>query len=329
LKEPIPSDLYESLQMENGNNLTIVIRLVEVMMRAPILCQRARTIFALLRHTWGERQKDGEFSTKEFSTWTGITGKRASQLINEMIERQIFRQQKVGHRRVLMFNKYYTEWILTEKIRRKRNVAAIPIDYGLKPHVEGEPQKMNKLLQIKMKWNELAERQKDDGIAGFFGIEDIIRADKKLDSAISRRIKEHPLDLILQAIENYDRYLRIPKERRLWHQRWRCHEFFIREKDNISRFMDWNVVEDNWLKKDNPNVNDHKMADSALAFLQKKINADRVKRVLEKIPERLWIQVKMYLVKNHERGEDLYIRIADEVRKNQKEKNESNKVHPS
>jgi hypothetical protein len=240
--------------MENGNNLVIVLRLVEVLMKAPILCQRVRTIFALLRYTWGERRKDGNFTTKEFCNWTGITGKRASELISEMIRRQIFRQRKVGHRRVLMFNKYYTQWILSEKIRHRKNIKDIPIDYGLKPCVMPaikEIENMDQiLLEVKIKWNDLAEKQREDGIRGFFGIEDIFRIDRKLDSAITTRLQEHPREMIIQAIENYDRYLRIPKEKRLWHQRWRCHEFFIRGKDNISRFMDWTVVEDNWLKRE-------------------------------------------------------------------------------
>ena len=320
MKESIPAEIYESLQIENGNNLIVVKRIIEALMRAKILCHRTRIIFSVWLNTWGEGRKFGEFTTKEICRWTGLDPNRASELIAEMIKRQIFRQRKVGHRRILMFNKYYTQWILTEKIRRRRNVEDVPIDHGLKPHVNEEREKQDmddRILEIKIKWNQVAEKQHEDGIKGFVGIEDIIRTDKKLDSAISTRVREYPLEMILTAIDNYDRYLRIPKADRVWHQRWRCVEFFARGKDNVARFADWKLVQDNWIRPGGASskLEDQRLIDKAQAFLRKGIDVDRIRRVMNKLPERLWIQVKMFLVNNHEHGEDLYIRIAEEIRK--------------
>lgn len=119
--------------MKNQNNFIVIKRIISALIKTPILCHRTKIIFSLWLKTWGEGREFGEFSTKEICHWTKLDRNRVSELIAEMIHRQIFQQKKEGHRRVLALNKYYSQWILTVEIQPRRGTPMIPVDYDLEP----------------------------------------------------------------------------------------------------------------------------------------------------------------------------------------------------
>ncbi len=104
------------------------------------------------------------------------------------------------------------------------------------------------LCLIKL-WNYLTTSwfpKKSGGIPSFdYGAERIKRL-------VDGKLKGHTERDIRQAIYNYHKFMNLGDGRRKWKYIWDLYGFLENKKDNVARFKNWEVVEENWVEPYHP-----------------------------------------------------------------------------
>lgn len=114
--------------------------------------------------------------------------------------------------------------------------------------------KLSKDKRLWLFWNRLA---KHDRKAKPLTLRETRRFTEKLQSVISTRLKEYDFKEIRRAIWNFRQLLRHPRSK--WTYRdWGILEFLTREKDNVSRFRDWEMIEYNFIKAEDNDLSGDK-----------------------------------------------------------------------
>jgi len=108
-----------------------------------------------------------------------------------------------------------------------------------------ETSKENTHVRIVNRWNELVDR---DG-----KLPEYRREPDTLKSIVNERLKCYCEDEIVQAVENYIRFMYLPDDKKKWRGFcWTLKEFLAHSKDNIARFQKWETIKENYCKRFRP-----------------------------------------------------------------------------
>lgn len=286
----------KTMQIEHGNFMRLHNLIVEALARMNLSGREFRILLVVLRYTYGFNRKEWVFKNSFFATQTGIDAHNITNLLNVLQTKKLLVIKKHGREKTIGFNKYYKEWKWVEQ-----GTFVEPKDEIVEDKKDGKTEDatppVNHVLQIKLLWNDLCMEQKDKKVKGFIRIRNIEKPDKKLDSVINKRIIEHGYEMIQRAIENYHKLLMLPKDKTRWRYSWSLYEFLKRDKDNVARFEDWDIVVQNYCdeKKMPAPVAKDMTVSKAMSMLENNRTLSMMQDVLQRMDDEQYIEFKVWL----------------------------------
>lgn len=341
--------MKRNMQIEDGNYCKIHNKILENLPKPKFSGRQWSMIVIVIRFTYGFHKKETKLTSEFLSKKTHIGQANISKVIQLLLKMNVFKGYKKGRYWHLSFNKYSHTWKTSQKrlnpCRSKTTKPLVKNDLALvkndlkssrkrpkrirtkprkakahKPKYDSPKNPKDNIkitlkittIHVKIFWNLLARWQKERKTKiKFIAILHSNKINRTLDGTINKRIKEYSIEIVMQAILNYHRYLMLPGEaKKFWSgYSWPLQTFLSRGKDYVGQFKDWEFFVNNHISKEYLQQKPKPLTVSAaLTLIKREQTTDAMIRCIEGLDREQWTEFKASL-KNDPETDIKYIRV--------------------
>ncbi|WP_054876923.1 replication protein [Oxobacter pfennigii] len=212
-------DNLDNVQLENGYT-AIANEILEKIAQIKISPTQYRLIFVIWRYTYGFKRKEHELSLTFLAEATGCDKRNIQRELKDLTDRKIIYKNIKGSKRIIGFNKHYTEWMdypPTENVipigkitNGKTAIGEIDNgesnNKGVGETANGTVGEIaNQEIKNKTKYKENIYSAVESEILNYWKSKCLKqhKPTPDLKTKINAALKKHGKDLIIQAISNY------------------------------------------------------------------------------------------------------------------------------